>query len=170
MCFFEIFEGGEGTQLVTEIPVLYGGQLGPDLPYVAQLQGVSEEEIVRMHTANLSYVYMLGFSAGHAYTARENDPFAAKRCASPKLSVPPRSVMVVEERTNIIPFYQPTGWHVIGSTPLSPTDYRRRQPFLFCSGMWLRFVAIGEQEYREIRALDEAGAYQCKTYPKGAAQ
>ena len=35
---------------VVEIPVAYGGEYGPDLKEVAETHGISEEEVIRLHT------------------------------------------------------------------------------------------------------------------------
>ena len=50
------FQGG----LVIVIPVCYGGKFGPDMENVASHTGISEEEIIRRHTAPDYYCYMLG--------------------------------------------------------------------------------------------------------------
>ena len=43
-------EGGEaGTEI--EIPVCYGGDYGPDMANVAEHAGISEEQVVRRHSA-----------------------------------------------------------------------------------------------------------------------
>ena len=49
------------------IPVLYGGTCGPDLPRVAALHGLTEEEVVRLHTAPSYLIYMMGFLPGFCY-------------------------------------------------------------------------------------------------------
>ena len=52
-------------KIVKEIPILYGGETGPDLEYCAQLEQTSAEEIIRKHSEHEYYVYMLGFAPGH---------------------------------------------------------------------------------------------------------
>ena len=47
--------------LVLEIPVLYGGEAGPDLPFVAEHAGISEDQVVRIHSSAEYLIYMLGF-------------------------------------------------------------------------------------------------------------
>lgn len=49
---------------VLEIPVLYGGEEGPDLDFVAQHAGKTPEEVVRIHTSTEYLIYMLGFNPG----------------------------------------------------------------------------------------------------------
>ena len=53
---------GEG-RLVT-IPVCYGGDFGPDLPFVAKHAGLTEAEVIALHTGREYRIYMLGFLPG----------------------------------------------------------------------------------------------------------
>ena len=140
---------------VKEIPVLYGGETGPDLSDCAVTEGKTEEEIVRIHTSHEHYIYMLGFSPGHPYSAREEEPFSFGRRETPRVMIPERSVVVQRNLTNITPFSQPCGWQVIGSTPLDITDYGRNEPFLFEAGDRLKFKAIDRAEYDRIREKEE---------------
>ena len=45
---------------LTEVPVTYGGENGPDLPAVARYASTSEQEVVRRHTSRTYRVFMLG--------------------------------------------------------------------------------------------------------------
>jgi KipI family sensor histidine kinase inhibitor len=159
-------EAAGSSEEIIEVPILYGGELGPDLPGVAEAQKSSEQEIIDMHTRNLSYIYLLGFAPGHANSARDRDHFKVQRKKTPTLSIPPRSIVVIEGRTDTIPFEQPTGWHVIGSTPLLMTDIRKQDPFLFKAGQWMKFIVVEQREYDEIKKQSDAGVYQPKVYPK----
>lgn len=146
--------GGEAGR-VKEIPVLYGGEAGPDLSDCAAKEGKTEEEIIRIHTSYEHYIYMLGFSPGHPYSARDKEAFSFGRRETPRVSIPERSVVVQRNLTNITPFSQPCGWQVIGSTPLDITDYGRNEPFLFEAGDRLKFKAIDRAEYDRIREKEE---------------
>src|SRR5436189_54949 len=45
---------------IIEIPVQYGGTLGPDLEDLARYAGCTVEEVIRRHTDRTYRVYMLG--------------------------------------------------------------------------------------------------------------
>src|SRR5699024_3639101 len=51
----------EGEQQTINIPVIYGSKWGPDLKDVAKTSGLTEEEVIRIHTEPLYLVYFLGF-------------------------------------------------------------------------------------------------------------
>lgn len=167
MDFGQMNSDGAGGEIL-EVPILYGGELGPDLAEVARMQGVSEEEIIEMHTRNLSYVYSLVFTPGHPASARDKDAFNVSRKTVPTKRSLPRSVVVIDKRTEILPFEQPCGWQIIGSTPLLITDFRKEAPFLMKPGQWLKFISIQKDEYDEIKDLCDRGIYVPKIYPKGA--
>ena len=50
----EIYETGEDSRLppprTVEVPVVYGGEYGPDLEWVAGYHGISQEEVIRLHS------------------------------------------------------------------------------------------------------------------------
>ena len=56
-----------GTKKVYEIPVCYGGKYGPDLPFIAEHAGMSEEEVIALHSSKDYLIYMLGFLPGFCY-------------------------------------------------------------------------------------------------------
>ena len=155
----------EGTKkIVREVPILYGGETGPDLELCAQLENTTVEEIIRKHSSHDYYVYMLGFAPGHPYSARFEEPFSFKRRDTARVKIPERSVVVQLNLSDLIPFEQPCGWNIIGSTPLTICDYKKEDPFLVHAGEWIRYVPVSQKEYDAIRRADEAGTYQVKVH------
>lgn len=147
-------------KIIREIPILYGGELGPDLELCAQLEQTTTEEIIRKHSEHDYYVYMLGFAPGHPYSARFEEPFSFKRRETARINIPARSVVVQQNLSDLIPFDQPCGWNIIGSTPLTICDYNKEDPFLVHAGEWIRYKPVTKAEYDRIRKEDEAGTYQ----------
>lgn len=133
-----------------EIPVCYGGEFGPDLPRVAEFGGVSETEVVELHTAVTYRVMMLGFMPGFAYMAVVDPRIAAPRLESPRQHVARGSVGIAKEQTGIYPGDTPGGWQVIGRAPVRPFDMSRSDPFLFRAGDEVRFVPIGSEEFERL--------------------
>ena len=153
---------GETKKIIREVPILYGGELGPDLELCAELEGTTVEEVIRKHSTHDYYVYMLGFAPGHPYSARFEEPFSFKRRDTARVKIPGGSVVVQLNLSDLIPFEQPCGWNIIGSTPLTICDYRKEDPFLVHAGEWIRYIPVTEKEYQEIRRADEAGTYKVK--------
>jgi inhibitor of KinA len=132
-----------------EVPVCYGGDLGPDLADVAAFAACSEAEAIDLHVGREYRVYMVGFVPGFAYMAEVEPRIAAPRRASPRTAVPVGSVAIAGGQTGIYPAVTPGGWNIIGRTPIRPYDPDRQDPFLFTSGDRVRFRPISEQEFRQ---------------------
>ena len=82
----------EESHIVKEIPICYGGELGPDLEDCAAYENVSVDEFIRMHSGHEYYSYMLGFAPGHAYMARFEESFHFKRRETPRVRIPVEEV------------------------------------------------------------------------------
>jgi inhibitor of KinA len=126
-----------------EIPVQYGGPLGPDLTDVARFANVTEEEVIRIHTSVTYRVFMLGFVPGFAYMGTVDQRIAVPRRQTPRTKVPVGSVGIAGVQTGIYPSEIPGGWQLIGRTTVKPFDLSRVEASLFKPGDAVRFVAIG---------------------------
>ena len=133
-----------------EVPVCYGGELGPDLADVARACGCSEEEVVRLHTEVMYRVYVVGFVPGFAYMGVVDDRLALPRRTSPRTKVPAGSVAIAAGQTGIYPIETPGGWHLLGRTPIRPFDPGRPEPVLFRPGDRVRFRAIDRRTFDQL--------------------
>ena len=132
---------------LTELPTVYGGLYGPDLPFVAQHTGLSEGEVIRLHSRPKYHVYMIGFTAGFAYLGGLPSRLVTPRLPSPRLRVPAGSVGIGGVQTGTHPIDNPSGWRIIGRTPVRLFDPTREVPTPVLPGDKVRFVPISEAEY-----------------------
>src|SRR5699024_4275773 len=65
------------------VPIVYGGDYGPDLERVATVNGLTVNEVVSIHLSGEYSVYMLGFLPGFPYLGGMD-----KRIATPRLEEP----------------------------------------------------------------------------------
>lgn len=144
-------EGSVVPPITVDIPVLYGGPQGPDLTFVAKNAGISEAEIINVHTEKEYLVYMIGFAPGFPYLGGMNEKIASPRKEVPSANIPAGSVGIAGIQTGIYPIETPGGWQIIGQTPLKLFDVNRDPPALIKAGNKLRFVAITEDEFDEMR-------------------
>ncbi len=138
----------EGT--LHEIPVLYGGAGGADLSGVAAEAGLSEEEVVRLHSSEEYTVYFLGFMPGFPYMGPLPEALRSPRLETPRTLVPAGSVAVAEDQTGIYPVASPGGWRLLGRTPLQLFDPRQDPPSLLQPGDRVRFLPVDEAEYSRL--------------------
>jgi len=122
------------------IPVIYGGEDGPDLSVVAQHCGMSERDVVALHASIDYVVWFLGFQPGFPYLGGLPETLATPRRAEPRLSVPVGSVGIGGSQTGIYPLATPGGWQLIGRTPLRLFDPAGDTPVLLAPGDTVRFV------------------------------
>ncbi|WP_210463062.1 5-oxoprolinase subunit PxpB [Rufibacter roseolus] len=136
---------------VKEIPVVYGGEYGPDLAFVAQHTGLSMAEVIARHTQPEYLVYMIGFAPGFPYLGGMDPKIAAPRKEVPRQVIPAGSVGIAGVQTGVYPMETPGGWQLIGRTPLNLFDPNRAEPSLLQMGDVVRFVSISEQEYNALK-------------------
>lgn len=134
-----------------DIPVLYGGVQGPDLSIVAAHSGISEEEVISLHTSSEYLVYMIGFAPGFPYLGGLDERIATPRKESPRLQISAGSVGIGGGQTGIYPIETPGGWQIIGQTPLNLFNVHSTQPALLKAGNRLRFFAITEAEFDDLK-------------------
>jgi inhibitor of KinA len=134
---------------VVEVPVCYGGELGPDLEEVARATALAPEEVIARHAAPLYRVFLLGFTPGFPYLGGMDERLACPRLPSPRLRVPAGSVAIAGAQTGVYPVESPGGWRLLGRTPLRLFDPRpdARRPFLLAPGDGLRFVPVDRERF-----------------------
>jgi len=132
------------------IPVLYGGDWGPDLEDVAAFAGLKPSEAVTLHASVRYRVYMLGFNPGFPYLGLVPEPLAMPRLTTPRIKIPAGSIGIADRQTGIYPTATPGGWRLIGRTPLS--FYRRTDPhpFQLKAGDLIQFRPIDPDEYDRL--------------------
>ena len=134
---------------VREIPVCYGGELGPDLEEVANLHGISGQEVVRLHSSARYNVCFLGFVPGFAYLGGLPEELATPRLATPRKRVPAGTVAIGGNQTGVYPRETPGGWRLIGRTALKLFDPGLPEMSFLHLGDEVRFVPIGKEEFLE---------------------
>jgi KipI family sensor histidine kinase inhibitor len=131
------------ARAVIEIPLEYGGELGPDLANVAALAGCSPGEVIARHSQRTYRVYMLGFVPGFAYMGKVDPLIATPRHRVPRERVAAGTVGIAGLQTGVYPVDSPGGWQLIGHTSAVMFDPSREQPSLLQAGDLVRFVPAG---------------------------
>ncbi len=147
---------------IIEIPVLYGGQYGPDIENVAMHNKLTVEEVIKIHTSAEYLIYMLGFTPGFPYLGGMDKRIATPRLHSPRTKIPAGSVGIAGEQTGIYPVQSPGGWQLIGSTPIELFNPDSENPILLKSGNHIVFKSIDEEEYMKIKEEVKNNAHKCK--------
>jgi inhibitor of KinA len=129
-----------------DIPIVYGGELGPDLDSVAQYHHITPQAVIDYHTRPTYRVYMIGFTPGYPYLGEVPDAITTPRRKTPRILVPKGSVGIAKQQTGIYSVDSPGGWQIIGWTPVNLFDPQARPPSVLMMGDRVRFQAISAQE------------------------
>ncbi len=138
------------TVRLVEVPVLYGGEYGPDLQYVARINHLDEEDVISIHSSTDYLVYMIGFAPGFPFLGGMDERISSKRKDSPRASVSAGSVGIAGKQTGIYPFESPGGWQIIGRSPMELFLPKENPPTLIQPGDKLRFVPVDEETYAKV--------------------
>ncbi|MFG1963481.1 allophanate hydrolase subunit 1 [Nonomuraea sp. NPDC049028] len=123
-------------QGVVAIPVVYDGE---DLDSVAELAGMSADDVIARHTGRELVVGWLGFAPGFAYLIGLDPALHLPRLATPRTSVPAGSVAIAGPYSAIYPTASPGGWRLLGRTTTRIWDVDAEPPSLFRPGTRVRF-------------------------------
>lgn len=145
LCDFED-AGPIEDRTVVEIPVVYGGEAGPDLDAVAGHHGLSREDVIGLHTGTVYRVYMIGFTPGFPYMGELPEALDTPRRDTPRTHIPKGSVAIAQRQTGIYPAVSPGGWQIIGRTPVALFDPRKETPSFLTMGDAVRFIPITAEE------------------------
>jgi len=135
---------------VVRVPTCYGGEFGPDLPFVVEHSGLSEAEVVELHSQTPYHVHMIGFTAGFAYLGGLPEKLHTPRLPSPRTKTPRGAVGIGGSQTGAYAAETPGGWRLIGRTPLPLFDPLREPPTPMLPGDTVRFDPISREEYDRL--------------------
>jgi len=145
--------GRHSAQLI-EVPVCYGGAWGPDIGTVCEHTGLSEGDVIKLHSERDYLVHMLGFTPGFLYLGGLIETLHCPRKDRPTLAVPAGSIGIGGTQTGIYPQVTPGGWQIIGRTPLKLFSPEKPSPFIARPLDRVRFVPISAQAFTD---WDEPG-------------
>ncbi len=138
-----------GSGKVIEIPVCYGGEYGPDIDIIIKNSGLTETEVIKVHSDPTYKVCMMGFVPGFTFLSEAPEILHHNRRATPRAVVPSGSVGIAGWQTGIYGLESPGGWQLIGRTPLSIFDSQRENPFFLKAGDSVKFVPISAKTFTE---------------------
>ncbi|WP_432848668.1 5-oxoprolinase subunit PxpB [Amycolatopsis sp. CA-161197] len=115
---------------------------GEDLALVAREAGVSEGDVVKLHTEAEYTVAFTGFAPGFGYLTGLPDALQQPRLESPRTKVPAGSVGIGGEFTGVYPRESPGGWRLLGHTDATLFDPTAARPALFAPGDRVRFRSV----------------------------
>jgi KipI family sensor histidine kinase inhibitor len=135
-------------QKVIDIPVFYGAPQDNDIARVAEHNGLSVSEVIKIHSQSEYRVFSIGFAPGFAFMGELDKRIAMPRLDTPRKAVPKGAVAIADRQTAIYPNTSPGGWNIIGLCPISLFNPNHQPACHFAVGDQVRFHAIDANEYQ----------------------
>lgn len=135
----DLSQRAEAESRLVEVPVRYDGD---DLAEVAEILGVTSEDVVAMHTGSEYLVGFTGFAPGFAYLSGGDPALDVPRRPSPRTHIPAGAVALAGTFSGVYPRESPGGWQLIGTTDAAMWDLAREQPALLEPGDRVRFIDV----------------------------
>lgn len=141
----------EYEEKIIEIPVCYSLEYGPDIQYVAEVNNLTVDEVINIHSSGRYLVYMIGFTPGFPYLGGMSEKLYTPRRKTPRTAIPEGSVGIAGMQTGIYPIETPGGWQIIGRTPLKLFDLKRKNKTLLTCGDIVKFYPISTREFLRLK-------------------
>jgi KipI family sensor histidine kinase inhibitor len=140
-----------------QIPVVYGGSFGIDLDDVAERHGLTPAQVIEKHSAPIYRVYMIGFVPGYAYLGGLDPELATPRRETPRTKTPAGTISIGGIQAVVASIEAPSGWHLLGRTPVRSFKLDRDPVFLLEAGDRVVFEPIDASRWDELDRAAEAG-------------
>ena len=138
-----------------KVPVVYGGKFGIDLDATAERHGLTPAQLIDKHTVPVYRVYMIGFMPGFTYLGGLDPSIATSRRTDPRPMTPAGCISIGGIQALIAGQAMPSGWHILGLTPVRTFMAGREPAFLTAPGDEVVFEPVDAARWD---ALDRAAA------------
>ncbi len=140
-----------------KVPVVYGGDFGIDLDDVAARHKITTREVVRRHSSVVYRVYAIGFMPGYTYLGGLDQSIATPRRMEPRLMTPAGTISIGGIQALVAGDAMPSGWHLLGRTPVKTFVATREPPVLFVPGDEVVFEPIDAALWAPLSARAQDG-------------
>jgi KipI family sensor histidine kinase inhibitor len=141
------------------VPVVYGGAFGIDLAETAERHDLTPAGLIERHAAPVYRVYMIGFLPGFAYLGGLDPAIATPRRTVPRLKTPPGTISIGGVQALVASIEAPSGWHLLGRTPMRNFMPGREPAFLLRPGDRIAFEPIPAARWAALDAAAAAGEW-----------
>jgi inhibitor of KinA len=146
-----------------EVPIIYGGEYGPDFEEVARVLNLTPEEIIRIHSGKEYYIYDTGFIGGSAHFKIPPPLDSLPRKKTPNLGVPAGAVLIAGGLGSVFkPLAGPTGWYWIGTSPLRQWFPEKDPPLLILPGDKIIYRRVDKEEFDRIKEMVEKDKFTAR--------
>ncbi len=123
-----------------DIPVHYGGPDALDMKVVCQQTGLTESDVIAIHSEVIYTVYAVGFIPGFPYMGTLDSRINVPRLETPRTRIVAGSVGIAQGQTGVYPFPSPAGWRIIGRTDVRLFNPEKEPYSLLQIGDKVKFI------------------------------
>ena len=148
----------DATRRSWRIPVCFDEEFAPDLNDLAVSKALSRDNVIALMTEATFQVYMIGFMSGFPYMGGLPPSLEMPRLASPRKSVPVRSLAIAGAMCAVYPWESAGGWRLLDRTPVPFFSADAMDsPSLLASSDCVCWQAIDRVDYDKIEADVKVG-------------
>jgi len=140
-----------------KVPVVYGGTFGIDLEATAERHGLTPSQLIDKHAAPVYRVYMIGFMPGYTYLGGLDPSIATSRRTDPRPMTPAGCISIGGIQALVAGQAMPSGWHILGLTPVRTFMAGREPAFLTAPGDEVVFAPIDAGRWDRLDRAAAAG-------------
>lgn len=140
-----------------KVPVVYGGEFGIDLEDVAARHKITVAKLIEKHSSAVYRVYMIGFMPGYAYLGGLDQSIATPRRLDPRPWTPAGTISIGGIQALVAGAAMPSGWHLLGRTPVRTFVATREPAVLFEPGDEVVFEPVDASRWDALDQRAEAG-------------
>ena len=139
------------------VPVVYGGAFGIDLEDIAARHGLTPQQLIEKHSAPVYRAYMVGFMPGFTYLGGLDQSIATPRRENPRAKTPAGTISIGGIQAAVASVEAPSGWHLLGRTPVRTFMAGRDPVFLLAPGDEVTFEPMPAERWDELDRRAAAG-------------
>ena len=139
------------------LPCCYEQSFAEDLDEVASLTGLRRDDVIALHADAQYRLYMYGFAPAYCYLGGLAEVLRIPRRQSPRPPHAAGAILIGGGLASIASFPMPTGWYVVGRTPVKLFAPKLADPFFLRPGDIIQFQPITPDEFSEVAARIAAG-------------
>jgi len=140
-----------------KVPVVYGGKFGIDLEATAERHGLTPTQLIAKHAAPVYRVYMIGFMPGYTYLGGLDPSIATSRRTDPRPMTPAGCISIGGIQALVAGQAMPSGWHILGLTPVRTFMAGRDPAFLTAPGDEVVFEPVDATRWDALERAAAAG-------------
>lgn len=139
------------------VPVVYGGEFGIDLEATAERHKISANKLIEIHSGAVYRVYAIGFMPGFTYLGGLDPRIHTPRRMDPRMMTPAGTISIGGIQALVAGAAMPSGWHLLGRTPVRTFAPARTPPVLFEPGDEVVFEPIDASRWNDLDRRADAG-------------